>query len=298
MAKTRHIDVLYRGVDIWNSWREQNPNEKPNLRKANLVGRNLTYMNLSNTNLSEADLSHSNLSHAKLNGANLSGATLAWTILGNNDLSEVNGLEKVQTYGPSTIGIDTLYKSSGKIPESFLRKCGVPDSFIAFLASLIGAEQAMQFYSCFISYSHRDEDFAKRLYSRMRDENLRVWYAPENIKGGEKLHEQIYQAIQIHDKLLLVLSENSLQSEWVITEIRKARKTEVEEKRRKLFPIRLVSMDKIQTWECFDADTGKDLAIEVREYFIPDFSNWKEHDDFEAAFNRLLRDLRAAEYRK
>ena len=46
-------------------------------------------------------------------------------------------------------------------------------------------------------------------------------------------------------------------------------------------------------WECFDADAGKDLALEVREYFIPDFSNWEESDAFERAFERLLSDLRA-----
>jgi hypothetical protein len=39
------------------------------------------------------------------------------------------------------------------------------------------------------------------------------------------------------------------------------------------------------------------LAKQVREYFIPDFSNWKEHDAFEKAFERLLRDLRAEEAR-
>lgn len=38
---------------------------------------------------------------------------------------------------------------------------------------------------------------------------------------------------------------------------------------------------------------AKDLAVEVREYFIPDFSTWKDHDSFEEAFWRLLRDLRA-----
>ena len=42
-----------------------------------------------------------------------------------------------------------------------------------------------------------------------------------------------------------------------------------------------------------DADTGKDLAVELREDHIPDFSNWKNHDAFESAFNDLLRDLRA-----
>ena len=44
------------------------------------------------------------------------------------------------------------------------------------------------------------------------------------------------------------------------TEIRKARNAELKEQRRKLFPIRLVDFDTICDWECFDADTGKDLG--------------------------------------
>lgn len=115
---------------------------------------------------------------------------------------------------------------------------------------------------------------------------------PDHIRGGEKLYDQIGRAIQVHDRLLLVLSENSLQSEWVVTELRRARKAEVKENRRKLFPIRLTDYDTLKEWECFDADCGKDLAVEVREFFIPDFSNWKSHDDFEKAFKRLLFDLK------
>jgi TIR domain len=213
----------------------------------------------------------------------------------DNDLSEVKGLETVDHGGPSSIGIDTLYKSVGKIPEAFLRGCGVPDDFITYFPSLIGVQQAIQFYSCFISYSTRDEQFARRLYSRMRDEKLRVWFAPEDIKGGEKLYDQIERAIQLHDRLLLVLSESSRQSEWVITEIQRAREAEMKENRRKLFPISIVGFDQVKAWKRFDADSGKDLAREVREYFIPDFSNWKDHDAFEQAFARLLRDLRDEE---
>jgi hypothetical protein len=71
--------------------------------------------------------------------------------------------------------------------------------------------------------------------------------------------------MQLHDRLLVVLSDTSLQSEWVMTEIRNARKIEIQEKRRKLFPIRVVDFETIQSWECFDAETGKDLAIEMRE---------------------------------
>jgi hypothetical protein len=93
--------------------------------------------------------------------------------------------------------------------------------------------------------------------------------------------------------LLLILSINSMQSEWVKTEIAKARQREVQEKRQVLFPMRLVSFEAVRDWECFDADTGKNSAREIREYFIPDFSDWKNHDAYQVAFQRLLRDLKA-----
>ena len=90
-----------------------------------------------------------------------------------------------------------------------------------------------------------------------------------------------------------VFSAASMDSEWVKTEIAKARKREMHENRRVLFPVRLVDFETLRDWECFDADTGKDSAREVREYFIPDFSNWKaDHDAYTQAFDHLLRDLK------
>jgi hypothetical protein len=49
----------------------------------------------------------------------------------------------------------------------------------------------------------------------------------------------------------------------------------------------------IRDWECFDAESGKDLGVEIREYFIPDFTKWEDHKSFEAAFARLIKDLEA-----
>ena len=172
----------------------------------------LTNADLRNTNLCEAilagDLKGANLDGAKLNGTDFTMAFLNKTILGDVDLSMAIGLESAIHSGPSTLGVDTLYRSSGKIPDRFLRGCGVPDDFIAFIPSHFGIQQAIQFYSCFISYSTKDEEFARRLYSKMRDERLRVWFAPEDIKGGQKIHEQLERAIQVHDRLLIVLSES------------------------------------------------------------------------------------------
>lgn len=273
------------------------------LDEANLSKTALNYAVFSGGSLEKANLRATASAHTKfynvvLKNTDFSNAMMLENSFNNVDLSLAKGLDSVNHWDSSTIGIDTLYQSAGKIPVEFLRGCGVPDDFITFIPSHFGLQQAIQFYSCFISYSSKDEEFARRLYSRMRDEKLRVWFAPEDVKGGEKLHEQIEQAIQLHDRLLIILSEESMQSEWVMTEIRRARKTEIEQKRRKLFPIRLVDYEEIRKWTCFDGDSGKDLATELREYFIPDFSDWKNHDSFEKGFERLLRDLRAEEARQ
>jgi len=266
-----------------------------NLTKATLWAADLRWANLSQVDLSEADLPSANLSEAKLRGADLHRAICASTTFADVDLSEVKGLNSVHHQGPSTIGVNTIVNSNGKIPEAFLRGCGVPDAWIEYLPSLFGSMQPLQFYSCFISHSSWDQAFADRLHSRMVQEKLGVWYSPVDMPWGEKLHEKIDEAIRVHDKLLLVLSTHSLASEWVKTEIRKARKAENKDGKRRLFPIRLVDFETIRDWECFDADIGKDLGVEIREYIIPDFSNWKDQDAFEAAFNRLLKSLKAKE---
>lgn len=64
------------------------------------------------------------------------------------------------------------------------------------------------------------------------------------------------------------------------------------ENRCKLLPVRLVDMRKIEQWSWFDIGTGRDLALALREYHILDFSNWQNIDFFEAAFERLLSDLK------
>jgi len=304
--------------------------KEASLVRANLCETNLCRANLSHTNLKEARLSDANLLAAKINVANLDGAVLSYvnlshanlsgaslrgahltcatfasanlhkadftsakmleTSFGNVDLSEVSGLDETLHAGPSTIGIDTVYRSQGKISDKFLLDAGVHEDVID-IARAIRTGPAIQWHSCFISYSTKDEEFARRLHSRMREANMRVWFAPEDLRGGKKLHEQLFEAIQIYDRLLIVLSEHSIQSPWVKSELHKAFEVEEREKRRKLFPIRLTDFETLRDWTCFDADTGKDLAVEVREYFIPDFSNWKNHDAFESAFARLKKDL-------
>lgn len=261
------------------------------LNGVDLTDADLSGARLDDAKLSDAKLHFANFHRAKLTNADISGAAMAATSLADVDLSTAKGLAEVKHFRSSTLGTDTLYRSMGKIPQEFLEGCGVADSLITYLPSLLG--QPLEFYSCFISHSTADKEFCDRLHSRMREEHLRVWYAPEDMKSGQKVHEQIDQAIRVNDKLLLVLSEESMKSNWVKTEIRHARQREEKEGKRVLFPIRVVPFEAIQEWTLPDGDTGLDSAAEIREYFIPDFSNWKDHDSFEEAFARLLKDLSA-----
>ncbi|MFN8477960.1 MAG: toll/interleukin-1 receptor domain-containing protein [Kouleothrix sp.] len=260
------------------------------LRGADLRGAVLTGADLRGVVLRGADLTG-----ADLTGADLSEAVLGGTIFADTDLSTAKGLETVFHNSPSTIGIDTLFRSQGRIPEVFLRGCGVPESLIEYLPSLLGAMQPIQFYSCFISYSAHDQAFAQRLYDRLQGQGLRVWFAPEELKGGRTLDEQIDTAIRTYDKLILVISDASVRSKWVMHELRKARRAELANQRRKLFPIRLTSFETLHNWECFDPENGQDLADEVRQYFIPDFAQWKDHDRFEHEFGLLLAALKAVD---
>ena len=263
---------------------------------ADLGGSDLIRVNFRGTHLKAANFYNANIRNSDLSGAFLydtefSGMNAGWTVFADIDLRGAKGLERVVHDGPSYIGIDTIYKSGGEIPEAFLLGAGVPDSFITYMKSLAG--KAIEFYSCFISYSTKDQEFAERLYADLQANNVRCWFAPHDIQGGKKIHEQIDEAIRLHDKLLLILSPESIKSTWVETEISKARKREVRDERRVLFPVRLVDFETLKSWECFDADTGKDSAREIREIFIPDFSDWKNHDSYQKALKALLRDLKA-----
>jgi uncharacterized protein YjbI with pentapeptide repeats len=271
-----------------------------NLVRANLNGANLLRTNLSDANLTEADLSGTELSGAKLHWSNFSLANLnkvnihevrlSETIWGGTNLREAKGLDTCIHEGPSILDFLTL-AYSGPLPLPFLRGCGLPDVLIEYLPSLLN--QPIQFYSCFISYSTKDQEFAERLHADLQNKGVRCWFAVHDIQSGKKIHQQIDEAIRRYDRLLLILSGHSMKSEWVMTEISKARKREVRERRRVLFPLRLVDFETLRNWEFFDADIGKDSAQEIREYFVPDFSNWKDHDSYQKAFDRLLKDLKA-----
>ncbi len=192
-------------------------------------------------------------------------------------------METIEHRGPSPLSINTLYLSEGAIPESFLKGTGAPDTFIEYLRSLVG--KPIDYYSCFISYSSKDHAFAERLYADLQTKGVRCWFAPEDLKWGERIRAGIDEAIRLHDKLLLILSKHSVASGWVEREVKTALARERKEKRTVLFPVRV---DKAVFESPFD------WATEIRhERNIGNFSSWKNHDTYQKAFERLLHDLKA-----
>jgi uncharacterized protein YjbI with pentapeptide repeats len=268
--------------------------ENVNFKNAQLISSNISYSKFKLSNLSEVDLSGANLQETELDRVNLSVANLAnakcdLTKFINTDLSNVKGLELVTHGGPSTLGTDTLILSMGKIPEAFLRGCGLPDAWIANLPALIGALDPIQFYSVFISYSSKDTGFAERLHADLQIKGVRCWYAPHDLPIGARIRVGIDEAIRVHDKLLLVLSKNSVASDWVEKEVETAMEQERQQKRTVLFPIRLDD-------GVMKAEVGWAGDIK-RSRNIGDFRRWKDHDTYQKAFDRLLRDLKAEDSR-
>jgi TIR domain/Pentapeptide repeats (8 copies) len=326
MANQEHLDLLKQGSINWFKWRYEHSGVVPDfsradLTEANIIGAYLEFADFTQTDLSRANLSRSllgkadlslanlteadlteanlmasdlsranlsgaNLSGANLSGANLSGAKLMYTLFADVDLSTVKGLTTVKHEGPSTIGIDTIYRSQRKIPERFLRDAGVPETFLDYMHTLVG--QAIQYFTCFISHSHHDQLFCNRLKADLRSHDVPSWYFPEDATWGETVWGEIDRSIKRYDKLVVICSEHSLQSPKVLREIECALQREDNEGKNVLFPVRLDNY----LFEQWEHERKADVVSKV----VGDFRGWNSNaDKYQAAFQKFLKALKAQE---
>jgi hypothetical protein len=280
-------DANLSRATLYNANLDRTNLSRADLRNADLRDANLSYAYLNSADLRNANLCNADLSYADLRNANLSGASVGITVFGDNDLSETLGLESLNHIYPSTIGIDTLYKSKGKIPDAFLRKAGVPEDLITYLPSLMG--KAVGYYACFISFTEKDDLFSERLYNDLLAKGVRCWRWKEDAKWGKTLMKSIDEAVGAYDKLVVICSEQSLQSPAVIREIERALQKEDELARQGkddevLFPVRLDDYI-FSNWQHY-------RKADVTSKNIGDFRNWNDPDSYSKCLNRLLRDLK------
>ena len=55
-GENKYLEILRQGVDTWNIWKKNHPNEKINLNETNLIGADLVGINLSQANLIKINL--------------------------------------------------------------------------------------------------------------------------------------------------------------------------------------------------------------------------------------------------
>ncbi|HEU5376945.1 MAG TPA: toll/interleukin-1 receptor domain-containing protein, partial [Ktedonobacteraceae bacterium] len=262
------------------------------LRNANLCGANLSDADLRAANLSDADLSDAHLNGANLGFADLSGALFAhvrflYTTFAWVDLNGVKALETANHIGPSTVNINTVtLPLDERTRWHFLLGAGFPKTHIEYLPSLL-TPRPIQYHSLFISYAHQDEALARRLQRDLRKNDIPCWFAPENLKIGDRIRLRIDEAIHKHEKLLLILSEAALASAWVEKEVETALEKEAQQHRSVLFPIR-VDESVMRTRQAWAADVR-------RMRYIGNFTNWQDDAAYHRAFGRLLRDLQVDE---
>lgn len=268
-----------------------------NLQGANLRGADLHLADLHFSDLRDADLRdvwapHADFSRANLQGANLSGARLSGVYLCELDLSEARGLEYVRHEGPSSLGIDTMLKSRGKIPDRFLRGCGVDPRLQRIIlgdhAALVDAAyntaKPIRFDSCFISYCTKDKPFVDRLQKVLNTQGVEYWYAPEHGRWGEKLTAQIDREIAVRDRVLLICSAASLNdSAWVQWEIERALAEGERRGRETIFPVTID--DAIFGW-------NHPRATRIRETLVGDFRKATKGKALQEKVSRLLEGLK------
>ena len=91
--------------------------------------------------------------------------------------------------------------------------------------------------SIFLSHSHSDKPIAKRIYDNLRERGVYVWFDEAEIKVGDSLIDKIRLGIDSVDYLAVVLSNASVNSEWVKREVDIAMNQEIEGKRVKVLPL-------------------------------------------------------------
>ena len=91
----------------------------------------------------------------------------------------------------------------------------------------------------FISYSHRDENFALAVVEELRNANLRVWIDRVELAIGDSLVGAISEAILAQDFVVAIVSEHSVNSGWCQKELSLAMNRGINDKRVVVRPVRL-----------------------------------------------------------
>jgi len=285
------------GVDLTESVLVEADLTGTNLCASDFIGADLSNANLSAANLSQANFFWATLDYANLTRANLFSTSfiktffkntnfdsviLGQTVFSDVDLLQLEGLDSCFHRSRSYVDANILLRSGDILPQEFLRGIGLTEDFIKYLPSL--SEITAQYYSCFILYSNKDKLFAQKLHNDLQNEGVRCWLTPDNKKTGDSVTDLINEVNTNEDKLLVILSNNSIANKLIITEVEDVLAEEGQRKQSILMPLKI----------------NGDLTMEDKSVLnkilsgkhISDFTNWNKPNEYNIAFNELLENLK------
>lgn len=91
-------------------------------------------------------------------------------------------------------------------------------------------------YEAFLSYAGEDSKFATELVGGLKTRGLRIWYAPLNLKVGDKLLDSIEEGMRISSSGILLISRDYLNKGWTNYEMDTLIRQNIE-KSKKIYPI-------------------------------------------------------------
>jgi TIR domain/Pentapeptide repeats (9 copies) len=265
-----------RDVDAKSSEFDQCKFVDADLRNVNFFSATLNFCKFHNCSLQGAYFVRALLRHCEFKNCKLDLSEFGETDFINVNFEGSTGLSSSRHEMPSYIDTGTLGQ---KLPLTFLRGVGLSDKLIE-ARSIKGAD----YYSCFISFSTRDKQFANKLHRDLQDEGVRCWFAPHDLPVGATTADEIDYQITRLDKLIIIISSKALSSQWVEDEVFKAYAEERRRKARVLVPIRLDN--KVMT-------TNEAWALKLRDQRnIGDFIDWRKARGYRKALDRLISALR------
>ena len=211
-----------------------------NFSGANFSGANLVRTNLSNANLSEADFFQTQIWGCVMDGADVAGAALGYTVLQDCDVRNVVGLEQVRHDAPSSIGVDTVYRSAGLLPAAFLAGAGVPSSLAILQEAIAAAPPTLT--ECYISCRDDDEEFARKVRNDLSVLGVNAWVFSQHARGNALVsrlsssdQEEVERWLRNYDKMVVVASSRALDTEAILNDITAARDKQQSADRWRLF---------------------------------------------------------------
>tara|TARA_B100000029_G_scaffold468941_1_gene506379 strand:+ start:3039 stop:4283 length:1245 start_codon:yes stop_codon:yes gene_type:complete len=220
-------DCNFEGANLKGANLSRTNIDRANMKDADLSGAyfggsRIKRSNFDNTNLTGSDLFEANLDTVTFDGADFSEGILGYTVFQNCDLSTVSNLDSIRHDAPSTMGVDSLLKSSN-LPDSFMKGIGVTDSFIELSKSIVREGNAPE---CYISCTSEHNEYAVKLQAALRDRGIVCWLFSEDARGNALVdrrstseEEEIERWVRHYDKLIVVTTEEAFSNEVIRNDV-------------------------------------------------------------------------------